>query len=159
MRQNSNHINRTGALKHWRNQCDLFSVFREFQTHVDPGRRTKGFIFQKAEKEGAICSTTVRTLENVIYQNITNTVTTGRRTTYILGQTSQKLKCNIPGVATLITELHRSRGGVNNITGFENYSGEICHFFSLRSNDFPEELKEKACADTRGKCMQEGFCK
>lgn len=75
------------------------------------------------------------------------------------GQTSQKLKCNIPRVATLITELCRSRDGVNKITSFKNYSGEICHFFSLRSNDFPEELKEKACTDTREKCMEEGFCK
>lgn len=104
MHQNSNHIKKTGAQKHWRNQCDLFSVFRESQTHVDPGRRTKGFIFQQAEKEGAICSKTMRTLENGIYQSITNTVATGRRTTYILGQTSQKLKCNIPGVATMITD-------------------------------------------------------
>lgn len=85
-----------------------------------------------------------------------NTVATGRSTTYVLGQSRQKLKHNIPGVATQITELCKSRDDVNNITSFENYSGEICHFFSIRSNDFPGELK-KACTDTREKCMEEGF--
>lgn len=65
----------------------------------------------------------MKTLENVIYQSITNTVATGRRTTYVLEQTSQKLKCNVPGVASLISELCSSRDGVNNITSFKNYSG------------------------------------
>lgn len=121
-------------------------------------KEKKNFIFQQAEKERAICLKITRTLENEIYQSIMNTVATGRSTTYILGQTSQNLKCNIPGGATLITELSRSRDDVNNITSSKNYSGEICNFFSLRSNYLPEELK-KACTDTREKNMEEGFCK
>lgn len=78
MHQNSNHIKKTGAQKHLRNQCDLFSAFRESQSHVDPGRGAKSFIFQQKEKEGAACPKTMRTLENAIYQSITNTVATGR---------------------------------------------------------------------------------
>jgi len=46
-------------------------------------------------------------------------------------------------------QLHRSRTDVNNITSFENYSGEIGRFFSLRANEFPEKLKKQAWADTR----------
>lgn len=36
-----------------------------------------------------------------ISKHYSTVATVGRRTTYTLGQTSQKLKCNIPGVATL----------------------------------------------------------
>lgn len=83
----------------------------------------------------------MKTLENVIYQSITNTVATGRRTTYVLEQTSQKLKCNVPGVASLISELCSSRDSVNNITSFKNYSGVMS--FLLEQMTFQKNWSSK----------------
>ena len=55
-----------------------------------------------------------------------------------------QLPCNEQGHP----QLGRSGTEEDNTTCFENVSGEIHHFFSLRADDFPE-LKVQTRADTR----------